>query len=48
MANLKVIVRNDQPKREESYPRTWLLHKEKETREVHITAPQPQLSLRAR
>jgi hypothetical protein len=48
MANLRVIVRNDQPKREENCPRTWLLYKEKETIEIHITARQPQLSFRAR
>jgi len=36
MANLIVIARNDQPKREERYPQTWLLHKGSNTIEVHV------------
>lgn len=36
MANLMIIVSNDQPKREEQYPRTWLLHKGSDTIEVHV------------
>jgi hypothetical protein len=48
MPDLRVIAHNDQPKREENYPRTWLLYKEKETIEIHITTRQPQLSFRAR
>lgn len=37
MANLRIIVSNDQPIREEMYPRTWLLYKDKDTTEVHVT-----------
>ena len=37
MANLIVIARNDQPRREEDYPETWLLFKGSETLEVHVT-----------
>ena len=36
MANLRVIVRNDQPIREEEHPRTWLLCKGKYTTEIHV------------
>jgi len=36
MANLRVIVSNDQPVRDEKYPRTWLLYKDKHTIEVHV------------
>lgn len=36
MANLMIIVSNNQPKREEQYPRTWLLYKGEETIEVHV------------
>jgi len=55
MANLRVIARNDKPKREENYPRTWLLFsKDKETIEIHVRhdshncSRQPQWSFRAR
>jgi len=37
MANLRFIVSNDQPIREEKYLRTWLLYKDKDTIEVHVT-----------
>jgi hypothetical protein len=37
MANLRIIVSNDRPIREEKYPRTWLLYKDKDTIEVHVT-----------
>jgi hypothetical protein len=36
MANLRIIVSNDRPIREEKYPRTWLLYKDKDTIEVHV------------
>jgi hypothetical protein len=36
MANLIVIARNDQPKREEQYPQTWLLFKGDNMIEVHV------------
>ena len=36
MANLKVILSNDQPKREEKYPPTWLLYKGEGTIEIHV------------
>lgn len=36
MANLRLIVSNDLPIREEKYPRTWLLFKHKKTIEVHV------------
>jgi hypothetical protein len=36
MANLIVIARNDQPKREEHYPQTWLLYKGDDMTEVHV------------
>jgi hypothetical protein len=36
MANLKVIISNDQPTREEKYPPTWLLYKDKDTLEIHV------------
>jgi hypothetical protein len=36
MANLKVIISNDQPTREEKYPLTWLLYKDKDTLEIHV------------
>jgi hypothetical protein len=37
MANLRIIVSNDRPIREEKYPRTWLLYKDNDTIEVHVT-----------
>ena len=37
MANLAIIVSNDRPTREERYPRTWLLYKDKDTIELHVT-----------
>jgi hypothetical protein len=37
MANLRIIVSNDRPIREEKYPRTWLLCKDKDTIAVHVT-----------
>ena len=37
MANLAIIVNNDQPIREETYPRTWLLYKHEDTIEIHVT-----------
>jgi hypothetical protein len=36
MANLMVIARNDQPKRDEHHPQTWLLYKGGDTIEVHV------------
>jgi len=36
MTNLRLIVTNDLPIREEKYPYSWLLHKNKETIEVHV------------
>ncbi|HEV2730365.1 MAG TPA: hypothetical protein VGV15_10065 [Terriglobales bacterium] len=37
MANLAIIVSNDRPIHEETYPRTWLLYKDKDTIEFHVT-----------
>ena len=37
MASLAIIVSNDRPLREERYPRTWLLYKDKDTIEIHVT-----------
>ncbi len=37
MANLTLIVSNDRPIREERYPRTWLLYKDKGIVEIHVT-----------
>jgi hypothetical protein len=37
MANLAIIVSNNQPIREERYPRTWLLYKGKDRIEIHVT-----------
>ena len=37
MANLRIIVSNGRPIREETYPRIWLLYKDKDTIEVHVT-----------
>jgi hypothetical protein len=36
MANLAIIASNDQPIREERYPRTWLLYKDKDTIEIQV------------
>ena len=36
MANLRLIVSNDLPIREEKYPCIWLLLKEKSAIEVHV------------
>lgn len=37
MASLAIIANNDRPIREERYPRTWLLYKDKDTFEIHVT-----------
>jgi hypothetical protein len=37
MANLRLVVSNDRPHREERYPRTWRLYKGNDTIEVHVT-----------
>ena len=37
MANLAIIVSNDRPIREERYPRTWLLYRDKDTIEIQMT-----------
>ena len=37
MANLRIIVSNDRPIREEKYPRNWVLFKDKGTIEFHVT-----------
>ena len=36
MANLTIIISNDQPNREQDYPRTWLLYKGNDTIEIHV------------
>jgi hypothetical protein len=36
MANLRAIVSNDRPIREENYPRTWFLYKNNDTIEIHV------------
>ena len=36
MANLRAIVSNDMPIREENYPRTWFLHKDDDLIEIHV------------
>lgn len=36
MANLTIMVSNDQPTREQKYPPTWLLYKGEDTIEVHV------------
>jgi hypothetical protein len=36
MANLRAIVSNDRPIREENYPRTWFLYKDNDTIEIHV------------
>jgi hypothetical protein len=37
MTNLRLIVSNDRPNREEKHPRNWLLYKDKHVLEVHVT-----------
>jgi hypothetical protein len=37
MANLTIMVSNDQPKREQKYPPTWLLYKREDTIEIHVS-----------
>jgi hypothetical protein len=37
MANLAIIVSNNQPIREERHPRTWLRYKGKDRIEIHVT-----------
>ena len=37
MANLAIIVSNDRPIREDRHPRTWLLFRDKDTIEIHVT-----------
>jgi hypothetical protein len=37
MANLRIILSNDRPIREEKYLRTWPLYNDKDTIEVHVT-----------
>ena len=37
MANLAIIVCNHRPICEETHPRTRLLHKDKDTIEIHVT-----------
>jgi len=36
MANLRLIVSNDQPEREEQYPATWLLYKDKGIIQLYV------------
>ena len=36
MANLRVILSNDRPIREENYPRTWFLHQKSNFIEIHV------------
>lgn len=36
MANLTIMIRNDQPKREQTYPPRWLLYKGEDTIEIHV------------
>jgi hypothetical protein len=37
MANLRLILSDGRPIREDKCPRTWLLYKDKDTIEVHVT-----------
>jgi hypothetical protein len=37
MANLILIAKNEQPKREERYPQIWLLYKGHDTIQIHVT-----------
>lgn len=41
MANLIVVIRNDQPEREEQYPHTWLLYKGSDLIEIHVAHDSP-------
>jgi hypothetical protein len=41
MTNLRLIVSNDLPVREETYPCSWLLYKSKKTIEVHVRHDSP-------
>ena len=41
MANLRVVVSNNRPIREERHPRTWLLYKYKGMVEIHVTHDYP-------
>jgi hypothetical protein len=36
VANLRAIARNDNPIREENYPRTWFLYKDNDIIEIHV------------
>lgn len=36
MANLRAIISNDTPLREENFPRTWFLYKDNSMVEVHV------------
>ena len=36
MANLRTIVSNDSPIREENYPRTWFLYRKNDVIEIHV------------
>ncbi len=36
MANLRAIVSNDSPIREENYPRTWFLYRDNNIIEIHV------------
>ena len=37
MANLAIMISNDQPKREEKYPPRWLLYKGEDTIEINVS-----------
>lgn len=41
MANLIVVIRNDQPEREAQYPQTWLLYKGSDLIEIHVAHDSP-------
>lgn len=36
MTNLRAIVSNDRPIREDNYPRTWFLHKHNDIIEIQV------------
>ena len=36
MANLRAIISNESPIREENFPRTWFLYKDSNVIEVHV------------
>ena len=36
MANLRAIISNERPIREETYPRTWFLYKDDNVIEIHV------------